>query len=135
MLQYCFFSGKIQPFAKIYRIKCIEMKNAKIQREIVVIFEDKYIMSKKVIVRFLFRVKTKFGEVSTTPHSPYPFSLEQFQSNTNNFSHLFPLLICRSRAGHRRCGPSAILCKTCSVLLCILEQPRVHSHSSSAGPS
>ena len=32
----------------------------------------------------------------------------------------------------RRCGPNAVLCNTYSVLLCILEQPRVDN--SSVGP-
>ena len=30
-------------------------------------------------------------------------------------------------------GPNAVLCKTCSLLVCVLEQPRVEK--SSAGPN
>ena len=37
------------------------------------------------------------------------------------------------KAGLRRWRPNAILCKTCSVLLCVLEQPRVDN--SSVGPN
>jgi hypothetical protein len=33
----------------------------------------------------------------------------------------------------RDAEPNAVLCKTCSVLLCILEQPRIDN--SSAGPN
>jgi len=34
-----------------------------------------------------------------------------------------------TREGLRRCWPNAVLCKTCRVLLCVLEQPRVDKSS------
>jgi uncharacterized low-complexity protein len=33
--------------------------------------------------------------------------------------------VIKPRTGIGRCGPNTVLCKTCNVLLCVLEQPRV----------